>query len=49
MTAFSKNAKYPIFGPFFPKFGPKWHQLQSPNFLQKIRKNNEPILRKTLN
>ena len=55
---FPKNTKYPIFGPFLPKFGQKWifHKNRAPSLFsmsptscKKSEKINKPILRKTLN
>ena len=54
-----KNGKYPIFGPFLPKFGqklifnknwtPSLFSIFSLTSCKKSVKNNELILRKTLN
>ena len=58
-SQFQKNAKYPIFGPFLPKFGQKWifyknwalslSSIYSHVTSCKISdKTNEPIQRKIL-
>ena len=51
MTKFSKkNAKYPIFEPFLPKFRQKWiFHKNLATISTKLEKTNEPTLMKALN